>query len=225
MLLWLAQFSTSCWYLQFLLVRRSVWILKLMFMAELVWVWGEVRTVFVLVFTNKTNPSSKCSSWIRWLVACSAVWLFPIHLPIRSFWLLDQPLGSFLKVVTDTAHNFLNNSLFVVCTWISLCKYKCEMHCRGILNFNCDAFNPTLCALITEALLLCLLVSFMSFGYLQPFIYPPAGFVLSTNIFNPFFSTLFLWIKKIKHTMKWRMCDWSWYFCKIVLILAVAMLW
>lgn len=60
------------------------------------------------------------------------------------------------------------------------------MHCRGILNFNCDAFNPTLCALITEALLLCLLVSFT---YL--FIYPPAGFILSTNRFDQFVNLLF----------------------------------
>lgn len=60
------------------------------------------------------------------------------------------------------------------------------MHCRGILNFNCDAFNPTLCALITEALLLCLLVSFT---YLL--IYPPAGFTLSTNLFDQFVNLLF----------------------------------
>lgn len=77
------------------------------------------------------------------------------------------------------------------------------MHCRGILNFYCDAFNPTLCALITEALLLCLLVSFMSFGYLQPFIYPPAGLVLSTNIFNTVFF-LVIKKKKRKHTMKMK---------------------
>lgn len=60
------------------------------------------------------------------------------------------------------------------------------MHCRGILNFNCDAFNPTLCALITEALLLCLLVSFT---YLL--IYPPVGFILSTNQFDQFVNLLF----------------------------------
>lgn len=28
--------------------------------------------------------------------------------------------------------------------------FKCEIYCRGILNFNCDAFNRTLCALITN---------------------------------------------------------------------------
>lgn len=29
------------------------------------------------------------------------------------------------------------------------CIFKCEIYCRGILTFNCDAFNWTLCALIT----------------------------------------------------------------------------
>lgn len=29
------------------------------------------------------------------------------------------------------------------------CIFKCEIYCRGILNFNCNAFNRTLCALIT----------------------------------------------------------------------------
>lgn len=29
------------------------------------------------------------------------------------------------------------------------CIFKCEIYCRGILNFNCDAFNRTLCALTT----------------------------------------------------------------------------
>lgn len=35
------------------------------------------------------------------------------------------------------------------------CIFKCEIYCRGILNFNCDAFNRTLCALITWLLLCC----------------------------------------------------------------------
>lgn len=29
------------------------------------------------------------------------------------------------------------------------CIFKCEIYCRGILNFSCDAFNRTLCALTT----------------------------------------------------------------------------
>lgn len=37
------------------------------------------------------------------------------------------------------------------------CLFKCEIYCRGILNFSCEAFNGTLCALITVTLL-CLLV-------------------------------------------------------------------
>lgn len=33
--------------------------------------------------------------------------------------------------------------------------FKCEVYCRGILNFSCDAFNRTLCALITLLLICC----------------------------------------------------------------------
>lgn len=47
------------------------------------------------------------------------------------------------------------------------CLFKCEIYCRGILNFICEAFNGTLCALITVTLL-CLLVSFFCHRQLAP---------------------------------------------------------
>lgn len=62
-------------------------------------------------------------------------------------------------------HEFIGEDSTQIFTTISVLSFsnvieypfifKCEVYCRGILNFNCDAFNRTLCALITLLLICC----------------------------------------------------------------------
>lgn len=71
----------------------------------------------------------------------------------------------FKKKKEDVEHEFNGEDSTQIFSTISVLSFsnvieypfifKCEVYCRGILNFNCDAFNRTLCALITLLLICC----------------------------------------------------------------------
>lgn len=67
-----------------------------------------------------------------------------------------KPMLNIDVMVVKRAHKSLHNIVIFFSFFLSFshvneypCIFKCEIYCRGILNFNCDAFNRTLCALIT----------------------------------------------------------------------------